>query len=126
MKQAVFSDQAPKPVGPYSQAVIAGPLVWGSGQIGIDPKTGLLVEGLEQQTEQIFKNLKVVLEKAGSGLDQVIKATVFITSMNDFAKVNEIYTRFFKEPFPARSTVEVGALPKGALVEIEVVATRRE
>ncbi|NPV13825.1 RidA family protein [candidate division WOR-3 bacterium] len=126
MKEAVFSDQAPKPVGPYSQAVIAGSLVWCSGQIGIDPKTGLLVEGLEQQTEQIFKNLKVVLEKAGSGLDQVIKATVFITNMKDFVRVNEIYARFFKEPFPARSTVEVGALPKGALVEIEVVATRRE
>lgn len=126
MKEVVFSDQAPKPVGPYSQAVIAGSLVWCSGQIGIDPKTGLLVEGLEQQTEQIFKNLKVVLEEAGSGLDQVIKATVFITNMKDFVRVNEIYARFFKEPFPARSTVEVGALPKGALVEIEVVATRRE
>lgn len=126
MKQVVCSDQAPKPVGPYSQAVIAGSLVWCSGQVGIDPKTGLLVEGLEQQTEQIFENLKVVLEEAGSGLDQVVKATVFITSMNDFARVNEIYARFFKEPFPARSTVEVGALPKGALVEIEVVAMRRE
>ncbi|MCL6466581.1 MAG: RidA family protein [candidate division WOR-3 bacterium] len=124
MKQAVVSEQAPKPVGPYSQAVIVGSLVWCSGQIGIDPNTGTLVEGLEQQTEQIFNNLKAVLEKAGSGLERVVKTTVFITSMDNFARVNEVYARFFKEPFPARSTVEVGALPKGALVEIEVIAER--
>ncbi len=124
MKQAVVSEQAPKPVGPYSQAIIVGSLVWCSGQIGIDPKTGTLVEGLEQQTEQIFNNLKAVLERAGSGLERVVKATVFITSMDNFARVNEVYARFFKEPFPARSTVEVGALPKGALVEIEVIAER--
>jgi 2-iminobutanoate/2-iminopropanoate deaminase len=124
MKQAVVSEQAPKPVGPYSQAIIVDSLVWCSGQIGIDPKTGILVEGLEQQTEQIFNNLKAVLERAGSGLERVVKATVFITSMDNFARVNEVYARFFKEPFPARSTVEVGALPKGALVEIEVIAER--
>lgn len=124
MKEVVVSDKAPKPVGPYSQAVIVGPLVWCSGQIGIDPETNELVEGLEQQAEQAFKNIKAILEAAGSSLDRVVKVTVFITSMKKFAIVNEIYARFFQEPFPARSTVEVNGLPKGALIEIEAVAQR--
>mgnify|MGYP005832347575 CR=1 FL=1 len=124
MKEVIISDKAPKPVGPYHQAVIVGPLVWCSGQIGIDPETGELVEGIAQQAEQAFKNLKVVLEAAGSSLDRVVKVTVFITSMKEFAIVNEIYARFFQEPFPARSTVEVSGLPKGALIEIEAVAQR--
>lgn len=124
MKEVIISDKAPKPVGPYHQAVIVGPLVWCSGQIGIDPETSELVEGIAQQAEQAFKNLKVVLEAAGSSLDRVVKVTVFITSMKEFAIVNEIYARFFQEPFPARSTVEVSGLPKGALIEIEAVAQR--
>lgn len=111
-------------MGPYSQAVIVGHLVWCSGQIGIDPKTGEIVEGIAQQAEQAFKNLKAVLETAGSSLDRVVKVTVFITSMREFAIVNEIYARFFQEPFPARSTVEVNGLPKGALIEVEAVAQR--
>lgn len=124
MKEVIITDKAPKPVGPYHQAVLVGPLVWCSGQIGIDPKTGELVEGIAQQAEQAFKNLKVVLEAAGSSLDRVVKVTVFITSMKEFAIVNEIYARFFSEPFPARSTVEVSGLPKGALIEVEAVAQR--
>lgn len=124
MKEVIISDKAPKPVGPYSQAVIVGPLVWCSGQIGIDPETGELVEGIAQQAEQAFKNLKAVLEAAGSSLDRVVKVTVFITRMKEFAIVNEIYARFFQEPFPARSSVEVSGLPKGALIEIEAVAQR--
>ncbi len=123
-RKVVWTDEAPKPVGPYSQAVVVGNLIFTSGQIGIDPKTGELVQGVEAQTEQVFKNLEQVLLAAGSGFDRVIKATVFITDMKEFGKVNSIYARFFKEPFPARSTVEVSNLPKGALVEIEVVAER--
>lgn len=124
MKEVVMTAKAPAPVGPYSQAVVVGNLVFTSGQIGIDPRTGELMAGLEAQTEQVFKNLAAVLEAAGSGLERVLKVTVFITSMKEFGKVNEIYARFFRQPFPARSTVEVNALPKGALVEVEVVAAR--
>lgn len=122
MKEVIWTNEAPKPVGPYSQAVKVGNLVFTSGQIGIDPKTDELVEGLEAQTKQLFRNLTEVLAAAGSGLARVVKATVFITDMGNFAKVNSIYAEFLNEPFPARSTVEVSALPKGALVEIEVIA----
>jgi 2-iminobutanoate/2-iminopropanoate deaminase len=105
--------------------VVVGNLVWTSGQIGIDPQTGKLVSGgIETETEQVLKNLVAVLAAAGSGLDRVIKTTIFITDMNDFARVNAIYARYFQEPYPARSTVQVSALPKGAAVEIEVVAER--
>ncbi len=131
--EIVKSDKAPAPVGPYSQAVIAGNLVFTSGQIGIDPVSGELAAGLEEQTEQVFKNLSAVLAAAGSGLERVIKATVFITDMADFPRVNAIYARYFSTgagtanasgDLPARSTVAVRALPKGALVEIEVIAER--
>lgn len=125
MKQPVHSEKAPKPVGPYSPAVIAGEFVWTSGQLGLDPATGELVPGgIEAETEQALKNLAAVLEAAGSGLDRVVKTLIFITDMNQFAKVNAVYARYFPEPFPARSTVQVSALPKGALVEIEAVARR--
>ncbi len=120
--ETIFTDKAPQPVGPYSQAVKVGKLVFTSGQIGIDPVTGELLDGIEAQTEQIFKNLAAVLAAAGSGLDRVVKALVFITDMNEFSRVNAVYSRFFKEPLPARSTVAVAALPKGALVEVEVIA----
>ncbi len=125
MKQTVHSEKAPKPVGPYSPAVIAGEFVWTSGQLGIDPKTGELVPGgIEAEVEQALKNLAAVLEVAGSGLDRVIKTLIFITDMNQFARVNAVYARYFQEPYPARSTVQVSALPKGAMVEIEAVALR--
>uniref|UniRef100_A0A7V3PSC9 RidA family protein n=1 Tax=candidate division WOR-3 bacterium TaxID=2052148 RepID=A0A7V3PSC9_UNCW3 len=125
MRQVVRTENAPEPVGPYSQAVVVGNLVWTSGQIGIDPQTGKLVSGgIETETEQVLKNLVAVLAAAGSGLDRVIKTTIFITDMNEFARVNAIYARYFQEPYPARSTVQVSALPKGAAVEIEVVAER--
>ncbi|MGQ9707336.1 MAG: RidA family protein [bacterium] len=120
--EIIHTDEAPAAVGPYSQAVRVGNLVFTSGQIGIDPNTGELVSGLEAQTEQILKNLTAVLTAAGTGLNRVIKAMVFITEMKEFARVNGVYARFFNEPLPARSTVAVKALPKGALVEIEVVA----
>lgn len=125
MRQVVRTENAPEPVGPYSQAVVVGNLVWTSGQIGIDPQTGKLVSGgIETETEQVLKNLVAVLAAAGSGLDRVIKTTIFITDMNEFARLNAIYARYFQEPYPARSTVQVSALPKGAAVEIEVVAER--
>lgn len=125
MRQVVRTENAPEPVGQYSQAVVVGNLVWTSGQIGIDPQTGKLVSGgIETETEQVLKNLVAVLAAAGSGLDRVIKTTIFISDMNEFARVNAIYARYFQEPYPARSTVQVSALPKGAAVEIEVVAER--
>jgi 2-iminobutanoate/2-iminopropanoate deaminase len=122
-RKAVFTDSAPKPIGPYSQAVRYGNLVFTSGQIPIDPATGNLVSGdIMKETEQVFANLAAVLAAAGTELRRAVKTTVFLTDMGQFAKVNEVYARHFGEPFPARSTVQVAALPKGVSVEIEIVA----
>jgi len=120
-KQAVHTKLAPAALGPYSQGIIIGNLVFCSGQTGIDAQ-GNLAEGLAAQAEQCLKNLSAVLAKAGSGLEKVVKCTVFLTDMNDFAVVNEIYGRYFTAPCPARSCVQVCALPKGGVVEIEAVA----
>jgi len=123
MKKVISTDKAPAAVGPYSQAIRAGNFLFCSGQIPIDPSTGQFVEGgVEQQAEQVLRNVKAVLEGAGYSLSDVIKATVFAVNMADFAAVNGVYARFFEKEPPARSFVEVGALPKGALVEVEVVA----
>jgi 2-iminobutanoate/2-iminopropanoate deaminase len=120
---AVLTDKAPKPIGPYSQAVKLGNFVFTSGQIAIDPATGNLVTGdIVAETEQVFANLAAVLEAAGTSLKRAVKVTVFLTDLAHFGKVNEVYARCFSEPFPARSTVQVAALPKGVAVEIEVVA----
>jgi 2-iminobutanoate/2-iminopropanoate deaminase len=125
-KRAVVSADAPKAIGPYSQAIVANGFIYAAGQIGSDPKTGTLVEGgIEQQTEQALKNLAAVLQASGSSMDDVVKATVFLADINDFAKMNEVYARHFKQPFPARSTVQVARLPRDAKVEIEVVAVVR-
>jgi 2-iminobutanoate/2-iminopropanoate deaminase len=122
-RTAVYTENAPKPIGPYSQAIRCGNLVFTSGQIPIDPAAGNVVSGdITKQTEQVFVNLVAVLSAAGTGLERAVKTTVFLTDMGLFAKVNEVYARYFQEPFPARSTVQVSALPKGVLVEIEVVA----
>ena len=119
----ILTDKAPKPIGPYSQAVRHGNLVFASGQIPIDPATGDLVTGdIVKETEQVFANLAAVLAAAGTSLERAVKTTVFLTDMGLFSRVNEVYARHFKEPFPARSTVQVAALPKGVSVEIEVVA----
>ncbi|MBQ3372517.1 MAG: RidA family protein [Oscillospiraceae bacterium] len=120
--KTVATKNAPAAIGPYSQAQIVNGLVYTSGQIGIDPAAGALVEGLEAQANQVFKNLSELLKAAGSDMSKVIKTTVFIKDMNDFGKVNEIYAKYFTEPFPARSCVEVARLPKDALVECEVIA----
>jgi 2-iminobutanoate/2-iminopropanoate deaminase len=122
-KKIVSTDKAPKAIGPYSQAVRIDSLVYTAGQVGLDPVSGDLVEGgLQAQTRQVLTNLQHVLEAAGSGLRYVIKTTVYLQDMNDFGGMNEIYAGFFTEHPPARSTVAVSGLPKGALVEIEAVA----
>lgn len=122
-KRAVESPDAPKAIGPYSQAIIANGFVFTAGQVGADPKTGALVEGgIVEQTEQVLKNLEAVLKASGSTMGDVVKTTVFLTDMNDFAKMNEVYAKRFAAPFPARSTVQVVRLPRDARVEIEVVA----
>jgi len=122
-KKIVSTEKAPKAIGPYSQAILTDDLMFTSGQLGLDPATMELVEGgIEAQTRQVLTNLKHVLETADSGLNFVIKTTVYLQDMGEFAKMNAVYAEFFPENPPARSTVQVAALPKGALVEIECVA----
>ena len=118
----ISTNKAPAAIGPYSQASVVGNLVYTSGQIGIIPETGEVAQGLEAQAHQVFKNLSELLKAAGSGMDKVVKTTVFIQNMNDFAAVNGIYAQYFSEPYPARSCVEVARLPKDVLIECEVIA----
>jgi 2-iminobutanoate/2-iminopropanoate deaminase len=126
-RRVVKTERAPRAIGPYSQAVVANGFVFCSGQIGFDPATGAMVAGgTAEQTEQVLKNLAAVLEAAGSDLSHVTKTTVFLADMDDFAAMNEVYQRHFKTDFPARSTVQVARLPRGALVEIEAVALVRK
>lgn len=123
MKKIVSTEQAPKAIGPYSQAVIYNGMAFCSGQIPLDPETGQIIDGdVAAQTERVLENLKAVLEAAGSSLDRVLKTTVFLKDMGDFPKINEIYGRYFAENSPARSTVEVACLPRGAKVEIDAIA----
>lgn len=124
-KTIISTNSAPKAIGPYSQAVAVNGTLYASGQIGINPETGELVDGLEAQARQIIKNIKAVLSEAGCSLDDVVKATVFMIDPNGFSIVNSVMSEEFAEPFPARSCVFVSALPKGALVEVEVVASTR-
>ncbi len=113
---------APAAIGPYSQAVVAGNLVYTSGQIPVNPVTGEIPDGICAQANQVFTNIKNLLKDAGTGIEKVVKTTVFIQNMEDFATVNEIYANYFTEPFPARSCVEVAKLPKGVLLEVEAIA----
>jgi 2-iminobutanoate/2-iminopropanoate deaminase len=123
-KTCISTHLAPAAVGPYSQAVVEGDRVYSSGQIPIDPATGKLVPGdIVAQTRQVMENLRAVLEAAGSGLDRVLKSTVFVTDLRDFALINQTYASYFPSSPPARSTVQVSALPLGAAIEIEVVAS---
>jgi 2-iminobutanoate/2-iminopropanoate deaminase len=127
VKLTVQTDRAPAAIGPYSQAIKAGGFVFLSGQIPTDPATGQFVPGgITEQTEQVFKNLKAVLEASGSSFDNVVKTTVFLADMNEFAAMNEVYTKFFTSNPPARATVAAAALPRGARVEIEAVALVKE
>ena len=123
MKKVISTTKAPAAIGPYSQAIQVGNLIYTSGQIPIDPTTGVFVEGgIKEQTRQSLFNVKAILEEAGLTMNDVVKTTVFMADMNDFAEMNAVYAEFFTEPYPARSAVAVKMLPKGALVEIEVVA----
>jgi 2-iminobutanoate/2-iminopropanoate deaminase len=123
MKQVILTDRGPKPIGPYSQAVRTNGFLFVSGQVALDPKSGELVGAdVRQQTERVLDNLKAILEAAGVSLSHVVKTTVFLKDMNDFAAMNEIYARYFTAAPPARSTVQAARLPKDALVEIDVIA----
>jgi len=123
MRDIVLTDRGPKPIGPYSQAVKANGFLYMSGQVALDPKTGEMTgSDIKEQTERVMNNIKGILEAAGSNLHHVVKTTVFLKDMNDFAAMNEVYGRYFTTAPPARSTVQVSRLPKDALVEIEVIA----
>ena len=121
--KVISTTKAPAAIGPYSQAIQVGNLVYTSGQIPIDPATGVFVEGgIKEQTRQSLTNVKAILEEAGLDMSHIVKTTVFMADMNDFGDMNAVYAEFFSEPYPARSAVALKTLPKGALVEIEVVA----
>ncbi len=120
--KTINSSQAPAAIGPYSQAVIAGNFVFCSGQLGIDPQTNQLVDGIGPQTKQVLTNLTKVLQAAGSSLTKVVKTTIYLKDLNDFAVVNQIYAQFFPNHKPSRATIQVAALPKNALIEIEAIA----
>ena len=120
--KTVSTNKAPAAIGPYSQAQIVGTLVFCSGQIPVIPETGELAQGLEAQANQVFKNIAALLTAAGSDISKVVKTTVFIKNMDDFAAINAIYAQYFTEPFPARSCVEVARLPKDVLLECEAIA----
>ena len=123
MKDIIQTDSAPSAIGPYSQAIKAGGFLFASGQIPIDPKSGMFVSGgIAEQTEQVLKNLSAVLEAAGSGLDRVVKTTVFLADMDEFGAMNEVYGKYFSSRPPARATVEAARLPRDARVEIEAIA----
>jgi 2-iminobutanoate/2-iminopropanoate deaminase len=124
LKDIVLTDRAPKPIGPYSQAVKSNGFLFASGQVALDPRTNELVAGdIRQQTERVIANIKGIVEASGSNLNHVVKTTVFLKDMDDFAAMNEVYGKFFAVAPPARSTVQVARLPKDALVEIEVIAS---
>lgn len=124
MKNVISTDKAPAAIGPYSQAIEVNGMVFTSGVIPVDPASGVIPEGVEAQATQAFTNLRNLIEESGASIEQVVKTTVFIKEMNDFGKINEIYATFFKEPFPARSCVEVARLPKDVLLEIEAIVAK--
>lgn len=123
-KTVIATDKSPAAIGPYSQAIEVGGMIYTSGVIGVDPKTGEAGVTIEEQTRQVFENLRGLLADAGSSLEQAVKTTVFIKNMDDFGKVNDIYASYFTGDFPARSCVEVARLPKNLLIEVEVIALK--
>ncbi len=122
MKKAIHTENAPAAIGPYSQATVHGDTLYVSGQIPVDPKTGEMPTDIKEQTRQSLENLKAIIESAGSDMNSVLRCGIFIKDMNDFAAINEVYSSFFEEPYPARATVEVSRLPKDARVEIDAIA----
>jgi len=121
-RNVIQTQHAPAAIGPYSQAIRAGNFLFASGQLGLDPQSGKLQEGVEAQARQALVNIQALLQSAGSGIDRVVKTTIFLADINDFAKVNAVYGEVFQQEAPARSTVQVAALPLGGLVEIEIIA----
>ena len=124
MKKVVQTTKAPGAIGPYSQGIDIGNMIFFSGQIPLNPETGEMPEGIEAQTKQALDNVKGLLESQGLDFSHVVKTTVFLDNMDDFNTVNSIYAQYFLEPYPARSAVEVGRLPKGALIEVEIIAVK--
>ena len=124
MKKVIATDKAPAAIGPYSQAIEVNGMVYTSGSIPVDPATGNIPEGSVAQAEQAFLNMKNLLEAAGTDISQVVKTTVFIKEMNDFGAINEVYAKYFTEPYPSRSCVEVARLPKDVMLEIEAIALK--
>ncbi|TVP87059.1 MAG: RidA family protein [Alkalicoccus sp.] len=124
MKKIIHTNQAPEAIGPYAQAVEIDGFIYTSGQIGLDPATGEMVEGLENQAHQVMRNVTAILEAAEVDAGNIIKAMIFMQNMDDFTVVNEIYASYLENPYPARSAVEVARMPKGALVEVEVIAKK--
>ena len=124
MKKVISTTKAPAAIGPYSQAIEANGFVFASGQIPVDPETGVIPEGIEAQAEQVMKNMKNLLEAAGTSIDQVVKTSVFIKNMDDFATINGIYATYFEKDCPARSCVEIARLPKDVLLEMEAIAVK--
>ena len=124
MKQVVKTDKAPGAIGPYSQGIQAGNMYFFSGQLPLDSQTGVMPETIQEQTKQSLENIKGLLESQELSLADVVKTTVYLDNINDFAAMNEVYAEYFSEPYPARSAIEVGKLPKDALVEIEVIAVK--
>lgn len=123
-KKIISTDKAPGAIGPYSQAIKIGKFIYTSGQLPIDPKSGIMPENIQEQTKQCLENLKAILETANGRLESVVKTTVFLKDMNDFLKMNEVYSLFFTSNYPARSCIQVARLPKDALVEIEAIAIK--
>ncbi len=119
--KALHTEKAPAAIGPYSQGVIVGNLLYTSGQIPVDPATGNIADTVEAQAEQVFRNISEIVKAAGTDMSKVVKTTVFIKNMDDFAKINEVYAKFFTEPYPARSCVEVARLPKDVMLEAEAI-----
>ena len=124
MKQVVKTDRAPGAIGPYSQGIQTGNMYFFSGQLPLDPQTGVMPETIQEQTKQSLENIKGLLESQELSLADVVKTTVYLDNINDFAAMNEVYAEYFSEPYPARSAIEVGKLPKDALIEIEVIAVK--
>jgi 2-iminobutanoate/2-iminopropanoate deaminase len=126
MKRIIVTDKSPKAIGPYSQAVESGSTLYITGQIALDPVTNVIVEGgIREQTEQVMKNLGLILTAAGYSFADVVKTTCMLTDINDFSTMNDVYAKYFEKNFPARTTFQVPALPKNALIEIEVIATKK-
>ena len=124
MKQTIFTEKAPKPIGPYSQAVKIGNILFLAGQLGLNPETGKLADGIQEQTRLAFQHAKHILEKAGFSMDEIVKVTCLLANMDDFKAMNETYARVFTADYPARTAYEVSRLPLDALVEIEIVASK--